>query len=215
MNMSCVTVSPLMLTALGTSAQVQSEKTREQVKSEFAEALRAGDVLASGESGLNRNEPYPQRYAHANQGSRPLVRRSSPSSPKRCATGTWLRPARSAGSSAGRMRPRGSRRPRRHKRIGAKQLLLRACDGWLRVRDAGGQGDRAALRTAATAPGLRSEWLQDNGSFPSAPRKPTPWLPEDTGATARTRYGVASFLHCDQSGIPEISSRGAALSIGG
>ena len=65
MNIARVTVSLLLLAALGTTAQAQSEKTREQVKAELAEAIRTGDVFARGESGLKLNELYPQRYPQA------------------------------------------------------------------------------------------------------------------------------------------------------
>jgi len=56
-------IALLLLAALGTTAQAQSEKTREQVKAELAEAIRTGDVLAPGETGMKLNELYPQRYA--------------------------------------------------------------------------------------------------------------------------------------------------------
>jgi hypothetical protein len=65
MNITRTTVSLLLLAALGTTTQAQSEKTREQVKAELAEAIRTGDVIANGESGLKLNELYPQRYPHA------------------------------------------------------------------------------------------------------------------------------------------------------
>ena len=65
MNLARTTVSLLLLAAIGTTAQAQSEKTREQVKAELMEAIRTGDVLANGESGLKLNELYPQRYPHA------------------------------------------------------------------------------------------------------------------------------------------------------
>jgi hypothetical protein len=52
----------LLVASLATGAHAQSEKTREQVKSELAEAIRTGDVVASGETGLKLNELYPQRY---------------------------------------------------------------------------------------------------------------------------------------------------------
>jgi hypothetical protein len=65
MNFTRTTVSLLLLAAIGTTAQAQSEKTREQVKAELIAAIRAGDVLANGESGLKLNELYPQRYPHA------------------------------------------------------------------------------------------------------------------------------------------------------
>jgi len=36
--------------------------TREQVKAELAAAVRTGDIMAGGESGLKLNELYPNRY---------------------------------------------------------------------------------------------------------------------------------------------------------
>jgi hypothetical protein len=65
MTFARTTLSLVLLAALGTTAQAQSEKTRDQVKAELAEAIRTGNVLANGESGLKLNELYPQRYAHA------------------------------------------------------------------------------------------------------------------------------------------------------
>ena len=38
-----------------TAAQAQSEKTREQVKAEYAEAVRTGDVIPAGDAGLKLN----------------------------------------------------------------------------------------------------------------------------------------------------------------
>ena len=64
MNIARTTISLVLLAALGTTAQAQSGMTREQVKAELAEAIRAGDVLAPGDSGLKLNELYPQRYPH-------------------------------------------------------------------------------------------------------------------------------------------------------
>ncbi len=63
MNITRTTVALLLLAALGVSAQAQSAKTRQQVKAETAEAIRTGNMVASGESGLKLNELYPQRYA--------------------------------------------------------------------------------------------------------------------------------------------------------
>ena len=62
MNIARTTVSLVLLAALGATAQAQSEKTREQVKAELTDAIRTGDVLANGESGLKLNELYPRRY---------------------------------------------------------------------------------------------------------------------------------------------------------
>jgi hypothetical protein len=64
MNFARTTVSLLLLAAIGTTAQAQSEKTREQVKAEYAEAVRTGDVIPAGDAGLKLNELYPQRYPH-------------------------------------------------------------------------------------------------------------------------------------------------------
>ena len=36
--------------------------SREQVKAELAQAVRSGDMLADGETGLKLNELYPDRY---------------------------------------------------------------------------------------------------------------------------------------------------------
>lgn len=38
-------------------------KTRAEVKAELAEALRTGDIVAAGETGMKLNELYPERYA--------------------------------------------------------------------------------------------------------------------------------------------------------
>ena len=89
MNFARTTVSLLLLAAIGTTAQAQSEKTREQVKAEYAEAVRTGDVIPAGDAGLKLNELYPQRYPHAPVSSRgDRVRRSRPSWPKRSAPAT-------------------------------------------------------------------------------------------------------------------------------
>src|SRR5665647_1655345 len=36
--------------------------SREQVQAELAQAIRSGDIIANGESGLKLNELYPNRY---------------------------------------------------------------------------------------------------------------------------------------------------------
>lgn len=41
---------------------VAQGKTREEVKAELAEAIRTGDMLADGESGMRYNQLYPNRY---------------------------------------------------------------------------------------------------------------------------------------------------------
>jgi hypothetical protein len=40
-------------------------KTREQVRAEYDEAVRTGDIDAPGDVGLKMYELYPQRYAKA------------------------------------------------------------------------------------------------------------------------------------------------------
>lgn len=49
MNFARKTVSLLLLAATGTAAQAQSERTRERVKAEYAEAVRTGDVIPAGD----------------------------------------------------------------------------------------------------------------------------------------------------------------------
>jgi predicted RNase H-like HicB family nuclease len=50
------------LAALGAAVHADSGMTRAQVKAELAEAMRTGNILASGESGLTLRELNPQRY---------------------------------------------------------------------------------------------------------------------------------------------------------
>jgi len=64
------TFGPLMialaLTGLaGSAANAQTGSTREQVQAEFAEAVRSGNIVANGETGLTLRELYPQRYPAA------------------------------------------------------------------------------------------------------------------------------------------------------
>jgi hypothetical protein len=47
---------------LGSAAHAQTGKTRDQVQAEFLEAVRSGNIVANGESGLTLRELYPQRY---------------------------------------------------------------------------------------------------------------------------------------------------------
>src|SRR5450432_2587133 len=65
MNFARTTVSLLLLAPIRTTTQAQSEKSREQVKAEFAEAVRTGNVIPAGDAGLKLNELYPQRYPQA------------------------------------------------------------------------------------------------------------------------------------------------------
>jgi len=56
------TISFLLAAATAASAHAEPAKTREQVRAERLEAIRTGDVYASGDIGLKLNELYPQRY---------------------------------------------------------------------------------------------------------------------------------------------------------
>jgi Domain of unknown function (DUF4148) len=47
------------------AAHGQTPLTREQVKAEYRDAVRTGDILAPGDSGLKLNEMYPDRYPKA------------------------------------------------------------------------------------------------------------------------------------------------------
>jgi hypothetical protein len=51
--------------AFTAAAHADGGKTREQVRAELAEAVRNGDVMAPGESGLTLRQLYPQRYPAA------------------------------------------------------------------------------------------------------------------------------------------------------
>ena len=44
------------------AAHGQAPLTREQVQAEYRDAVRTGDILAPGDSGLKLNEMYPDRY---------------------------------------------------------------------------------------------------------------------------------------------------------
>jgi predicted RNase H-like HicB family nuclease len=50
---------------MATTAHAQSALTRDQVRAELAEAVRTGNILVNGESGLTLRELYPQRYPAA------------------------------------------------------------------------------------------------------------------------------------------------------
>lgn len=65
MNIVRAIVPLALLAAFAGSAQAQAEKTREQIKAEWAEAVRNGDVVGAGDLGLKRNEIAPQRYPRA------------------------------------------------------------------------------------------------------------------------------------------------------
>jgi hypothetical protein len=54
----------LALAGLVSAAQAQS-LTRDQVRADLPEAIRTGDIAASGDSGLTLREQHPQRYEMA------------------------------------------------------------------------------------------------------------------------------------------------------
>jgi hypothetical protein len=62
-NFTRTLASMLLLAEFGGTALAQM--TREQVKAELADAIRTGDMLANGESGLTLYEMFPERYAKA------------------------------------------------------------------------------------------------------------------------------------------------------
>ena len=64
MKLARTATSLLLLAAFASAAYADGPKTREQVKAELQEAVRSGDVFATGDSGLKMNELYPQRYPH-------------------------------------------------------------------------------------------------------------------------------------------------------
>jgi len=51
-----------LLAAVGAAAHADSGLTRAQVKADLAEAMRTGNMLAAGESGMTLRELNPQRY---------------------------------------------------------------------------------------------------------------------------------------------------------
>lgn len=64
MKYARTTLAALLIATIGVpAAQAQAETTRQQVRAELAEAIRSGNVPASGEAGLLLNELNPQRYA--------------------------------------------------------------------------------------------------------------------------------------------------------
>jgi hypothetical protein len=66
MNRSYFSAIALAVATLSTgqafAADVSTSKTREQVKAELAEAVRTGDIYATGESGLKLNQINPGLY---------------------------------------------------------------------------------------------------------------------------------------------------------
>lgn len=64
MQMKLLTIASAALIAVAgsTQAMADSGRTRAEVKAELAEAIRTGDILGSGESGLRLNQLYPHRY---------------------------------------------------------------------------------------------------------------------------------------------------------
>ena len=101
MKYARTTLAALLIATLGVpAAQAQTEKTREQVRAELAEAMRSGSLAASGEIGLPQNALNPQRYAKPGPHPAAGATRSALSWPKRRAAATSSPPAKSAPDSA-------------------------------------------------------------------------------------------------------------------
>ena len=64
----------VLAASMATGAHAQTGLTREQVKAELAEAIRTGDIIGSGESGLTLRELNPQRYGVAPAAASTLTR---------------------------------------------------------------------------------------------------------------------------------------------
>lgn len=56
------TAIALVLTSSLIASTSFADVSREQVKAELAQAVRSGDIMAGGETGLKLNELYPSRY---------------------------------------------------------------------------------------------------------------------------------------------------------
>jgi ribosomal protein L30E len=63
MNSTRITASFLLLSALCIGAQAQTAVSRDEVRNEWAKAVRSGDVPGRGEAGLTLREMNPERYA--------------------------------------------------------------------------------------------------------------------------------------------------------
>ena len=59
---SCAFTFLLLAAAMATGAHAQTGRTRAEVKAELAEAIRTGNMIGSGESGLTQRGLNPQRY---------------------------------------------------------------------------------------------------------------------------------------------------------
>ena len=64
----------VLAAAMAAGAHAQTGRTREQVKAELAEAIRTGNIIGSGESGLTLRELNPQRYGVAPAAASTLTR---------------------------------------------------------------------------------------------------------------------------------------------
>jgi hypothetical protein len=60
--MKFTSITCALLLALGSQAHAQTDKTRDQLRSEFADAIQTGDMVAPGDSGLTLRERDPRRY---------------------------------------------------------------------------------------------------------------------------------------------------------
>ena len=61
-NFPRATSALFLLAALGAAAHADGGMTRAQAKAELAEAMRTGNMLAAGESGMTLRDLNPQRY---------------------------------------------------------------------------------------------------------------------------------------------------------
>ena len=61
-KLTLATGTLFLLAALGAAAHADGGLSRAQVKADLAEAMRSGNMLAAGESGLTLRELNPQRY---------------------------------------------------------------------------------------------------------------------------------------------------------
>ena len=65
MNTTRTLCAIVVLTGLGAAAHAEEALSRQQVRDQWAEAQRLGDVAGPGDTGLTLRELYPQRYPQA------------------------------------------------------------------------------------------------------------------------------------------------------
>ncbi len=62
LSLYAVTLAAAFAAGHAAAADASAPKTREQVKAELAEAVRTGNIVAGGDTGLKANELAPHRY---------------------------------------------------------------------------------------------------------------------------------------------------------